>query len=98
MILVFAAGGFSVRRRYLRAFESIISFSKSLRSDLNTFFDGILVLSAISCIVSSIPIGFSAFMICSSFLLSFTVSRLLVYVCLFIVDEGVFLFCGVISA
>jgi len=58
---------------YLRAFVSMISCSKSLRSDLKTFFEGSPVLSVSSWRVSSLPSVLRAFMTCSSVLLSFIV-------------------------
>ena len=65
---------------YLRAFVSIISFSKSFRSDLKTFLDGTPVLSVISWRVSSPP-SFKASTTSWSFLFSFTMVSIPLAVC-----------------
>lgn len=79
-------------RWYLWAFESMSSFSKSLRSDLKIFLVGWLVFSAISVRVSSLC-SFNAAMTSSSFLFSFICGSpgLVVVWCIVL---GVFQFCG----
>jgi len=62
---------------YLRAFVSMISCWKSLRSDLKTFFDGSPVLSVSSLRVNSLPSAFKVLTTNSSVLLSFTLTTAL---------------------
>ena len=62
---------------YLRAFVDTISCSKSLRSDLKTFFEGSPVLSVSSWRVNSFPSAFKVATIFSSVLLSFTLTTAL---------------------
>ena len=65
--LIFSGATISL---YFRAFDPIISFSKSLRRDLNTFLDGCPDVSDISARVNSLP-SFNAATTLSSVLLSF---------------------------
>lgn len=71
MFFSFPDGTLSVNSLYFLALVSIISFSKSLRSDLKTFFEGSSVLSDNSWRVNSFPSVFSVLIIASSTLFNF---------------------------